>query len=484
MVNANQVDSDYSFLPEFALMMITANFVLYLLVLMSDPAGGSGQPKRERNRGNNRNVNQVADEGISGVSPQRLVNNEAPVGDGYDADGSSSPGSLASAQRSIEEEELKYGAKHVIKLFIPVSICMLIVIASIGSLQFYTKTNQYLLYTPFTDQKADVPTKVWHSFANAFIFLVVIVVMTFVLILLYTYRFYKVIYGWLVLSSSLLLFLFMFIYLSVVLQKYNLPADYISVSLFIWNFGILGMICIHWKGPLVVQQAYLLVVSALMALVLIKYIPEWTVWVILAVISVWDLVAVLCPKGPLRILVETAQSRNESIFPSLIYSSAVAYLPGMADNSEREKLPRDDIDSNKNQSTASTSHQSEPSQPQQVESTVPPITFRGQNNQPSEYNVDPDEYDDERGVKLGLGDFIFYSVLVGKASSYGDWNTTLACFVSILIGLCLTLLLLAFFKKALPALPISIFFGLTFYFTTSLLVAPFCDRLAEQQIYI
>jgi presenilin 1 len=86
-------------------------------------------------------------------------------------------------------------------------------------------------------------------------------------------------------------------------------------------------------------------------------------------------------------------------------------------------------------------------------------------------------------IKLGLGDFIFYSVLVSKAALYG-FASFAVCFLVILAGLGLTLLLLSVYGKALPALPISILFGVAFFFLSMAVVDPWIQSMIRLPLYV
>lgn len=86
-------------------------------------------------------------------------------------------------------------------------------------------------------------------------------------------------------------------------------------------------------------------------------------------------------------------------------------------------------------------------------------------------------------IKLGLGDFIFYSVLVAKSAQY-----SFTCFVSsllvVLAGLGGTLVLLAVYKHALPALPISIALAVVFYVFTRFIIQPWVEAVMVTPFYV
>lgn len=325
------------------------------------------------------------------------------------------------------------------------------------------------------------------------------------------------------------------------IKEYNIGIDYITFVVLLWNFGIVGIISLLWTVPKKLNQAFSISLAILMAITFIQILPEWTGWAILFVISVWDLIAVLCPYGPLRMLVETAQERGDrQIMPGIIYSAMAYYEPTEQETSneqnQSETIRNDGNDernanreeSNENERSQdegtplATDNQSRPD-PGQVRvgadgqketgtsgsapnnrttsnetsatitsgTTEATVTTTACSSGPASRqvlqrtNAYPDEDDEEdSGVKLGLGDFIFYSLLVAKAADKADWSVTFACYISILLGLCATLVLLAITKHALPALPISIFLGLVAFFTGEYLVKPFLDEVVLRGIML
>jgi presenilin 1 len=88
-------------------------------------------------------------------------------------------------------------------------------------------------------------------------------------------------------ASGSLLFVFSSFFFVEVLLVHLLPIDWISFIFLVWNFGAMGVVSIHWKGPLRLQQIYLILCSALSANVFVKYLPNWTTWLLLFAISIY-----------------------------------------------------------------------------------------------------------------------------------------------------------------------------------------------------
>ncbi|XP_037579461.2 presenilin-2 [Dermacentor silvarum] len=507
---------------------------------------------------------------------------------------------------------------QVITLIVAVSICMLSVSVLTRVLQ--QSHNDYLQmgYIRFPEDAGAETVVLMNSFGNALSFLLMLMIVNCALVLLYKRGHYNIIKAWMITGSGVLLFLTGYYYLGRLAFYFNAPLDHMTCSLFIWNVGVTGITALYHDGPFLMQQGYLVYISVLMAVTLEESFPEWTSWILLVLVSVWDIFAVLCVLGPLRILLETAKERNEPLFPALVFSTSSAWCYAIGSSSagltrarsscdtaacsnrslaDKVLLPTDsasdpparrgDLTSEcadrtsktavsirsclevvaedsrlastfrvradsiaspkneenllrfsdpeeandtpwstdkarecRNQSDAKTSTGSTPNS-SAPGSVVPENCGELRAVQPHHYHGEGGAADREdaplpvlpppagvhrcrhhgrahrrraerhqgeressaemsgdRGMKMGLGDFIFYSVLVGKASRHGTALTVIACYLSIIVGILLTLSLLVYFQKPLPALPFSIGLGIVAYFSSFHLAEPFINDVS------
>jgi hypothetical protein len=152
--------------------------------------------------------------------------------------------SSAKLVKKSDDLTVETAIASVIKLFIPISICMLLVVLMI---KFVCKTRCEegggigSVITPIDeDQQTTNSDKVIASIINALVFVLVMSISTFILVLLFILRFYKVIMGYLIVSIGFLLFLVSITTLGEICHEFNIPMDYITIYLFVWNYGTLG----------------------------------------------------------------------------------------------------------------------------------------------------------------------------------------------------------------------------------------------------
>ncbi|KAL9673368.1 hypothetical protein QQ045_029624 [Rhodiola kirilowii] len=382
--------------------------------------------------------------------------------------------------------------EEIVRIITPVSICMFLVVILVTVLNSSSSTPSVssVATIAYSESSSDSTwDKLKGALLNAVVFVVAVTVVTFVLVLLFYLKCTKFLKFYMGFSACVVLGFMGGEMALILVSKFSVPVDCLTFGVLVFNFTVVGALAVFMsKMAILVTQAYLVVIGMLVAY-WFTMLPEWTTWALLIAMSLYDLAAVLLPGGPLRLLVELAMSRDEDI-PALVYEArpVTSEIDGAfvrrrvwRSNGESNLTSGDNmtavnssVDSNMNHENNATFNvrQIEPGlvngeagdvMGRAAEITAPLIERRITIQSPEAASADDLALEgiglaSSGAIKLGLGDFIFYSVLVGRAAMY-DFMTVYACYLAIIAGLGITLMLLAVYQKALPALPVSVLLG-------------------------
>ena len=411
---------------------------------------------------------------------------------------------------------------EIVAIVSPVSICMMCCVFLVRLLRVdgedaTQNVRGGIASAAYQEESSDsTAVRAGGAVLNSVIFVLFITCATFGIFFLFKHNCTRLIWGYMGFSGLLIFGVLGAAIGLETCQALDAPLDIVTFAVWTYNFSVVGVAVTFFgktfAAPLVVKQGFLIFIGVVVAFYFTR-IPEWTTWTLLVAMAVYDVVAVLAPGGPLRVLVELAQERDEDI-PALVYEAAPAArgarrggggvlesvmasragVPRAAAGGAAASPPRSGPSGNHTLTTEPYSDYGA-ADAADADAETKPLIRAGERDGVGDGaetsrvgradDADAADADDAfalpDAIKLGLGDFIFYSVLVGRAAMH-DLFTMFACYFAVIQGLIATLLMLGFAKKALPALPISIAAGVVAYVGSRFFLEPVTQQAAARLV--
>lgn len=389
--------------------------------------------------------------------------------------------SVRSSRSSFKESiDIDYWSRSFLALVYPVSFTVII---SAGLAMFlydlFTQPNVFeeagLISSSRGPNAGSASTITGQAFKIALIVVGLLVIATCLLVVLVYYNCMKVLYVYLFLTVVCVFSLLNLSILSMIIAEANIPIDWITIVLFVFNILIVALISMFWISPDFIKQAATIYQCVVMILYVLKMAPEWIAWALLPLLAIWDMIAVLLPFGPLYLLINLFQKRQIEVPPMMIYTTGLWLRQ-----------------SNKNSNASSRFRTDQWSMSLSIfnlifisKSTIDSFDEENrifndvQNTNASKENSSSKKRRRTRKSMLGLGDFIFYSILLAKTVFTSECNlfAVIIVYLSIIMGMLATTIILVLIHRPLPALPISLLIGLGIFFQYHYIGNQFADSL-------
>jgi presenilin 1 len=225
-----------------------------------------------------------------------------------------------------------------------------------------------------------------------------------------------------------------------------------------------------WISPDIIKQMVTIYQCIIMILYVLKIAPEWIAWALLPLLAVWDMIAVLLPFGPLYLLINLFQKRKVEVPPMMIYTTGLWF--------RNQNMNANDLIIRKIFLLSSLNLLFLSNKTLNYFSKQKNPTNRMKNNNASS-NKQLSKKRPTRKSMLGLGDFIFYSILLAKTVFTSQCNlfAIIIVYLCIIMGMLATTIILIILHRPLPALPISLLIGLAVFFHYNHIGNQFADIL-------